>query len=57
MSGDSFASKGGTQNIAQGDEAIGQQNNVNQTVEGNGCIIAGTGPVHVVQQFNQSASP
>jgi hypothetical protein len=47
----------GAQNIAQGDHAIGKRTDVNQTSTGNGCIIAGTGPVHVVQQINPLPPP
>ncbi len=38
-----FNSKGGGQNIAQGENAIGRQENVTQTVIGDGCIFSGTG--------------
>lgn len=34
----------------------GERTDVNQTSTGNGCIIAGTGPIHVVQQINPSPS-
>lgn len=36
-----FDSKGGEQNIAQGDHSIGQQNSITQHVDGDGNIIAG----------------
>ncbi len=45
-----FESEGGTQNIAQGDGAIGQQNNsncVSQAVIGNGNVFSGSGDVHI----------
>ena len=50
-----FDSKGGPQNIAQGDHAIGQQNNsgcVKQTIIGDGNIAAGSGNVSI-GQLNQ----
>lgn len=42
-----FDSKGGEQNIGQGDHAVGKQVNVTQTVRGDGCIFSGTGNVTV----------
>ncbi|WP_417915423.1 tetratricopeptide repeat protein [Candidatus Electronema sp. JM] len=42
-----FDSKGGGQNIAQGENAIGRQENVTQEVRGDGCIFSGTGDVTV----------
>ncbi|WP_417909736.1 tetratricopeptide repeat protein [Candidatus Electronema sp. PJ] len=42
-----FDSKGGEQNVAQGNGAIGQQNNATQEVRGDGCIFSGTGNVTV----------
>ncbi|MGX9726180.1 MAG: tetratricopeptide repeat protein [Candidatus Electronema sp. VV] len=42
-----FDSKGGGQNIAQGDHAVGKQVNVTQSVSGHGCIFSGTGNVSV----------
>ncbi|MGR0481119.1 MAG: tetratricopeptide repeat protein [Candidatus Electronema sp. V4] len=42
-----FDSKGGGQNVAQGDHAIGKQVNVTQTVRGDGNIFSGTGNVTV----------
>jgi tetratricopeptide (TPR) repeat protein len=55
-----FNSKGGEQNIAQGDHSIGQQNNsgcVKQTSTGDGCIIAGTGNIYIGQYGSQPAPP
>jgi tetratricopeptide (TPR) repeat protein len=42
-----FDSKGGGQNVAQGDHAIGRQVNVTQELRGDGCICSGTGNVTV----------
>jgi tetratricopeptide (TPR) repeat protein len=44
-----FDSKGGEQNIAQGDHAIGKQVNVTQTVIGDGNIFSATGNLTVNQ--------
>ncbi|CAK8720499.1 MAG: TPR repeat-containing protein [Candidatus Electronema aureum] len=45
--GDTFDSKGGEQNIAQGDHATGKQENVTQEVRGDGNIFSNTGNVTV----------
>ncbi|CAK8719330.1 MAG: Tetratricopeptide repeat-containing protein [Candidatus Electronema aureum] len=42
-----FNSSGGEQNVGQGDHAIGKQENVTQTVRGDGNIFSGTGNVTV----------
>ena len=42
-----FDSKGGEQNVGQGDHAIGKQVNVTQEVRGDGNIVSGTGDVTV----------
>jgi tetratricopeptide (TPR) repeat protein len=56
--GNTFTNSGlGEQNSAQGDNAIGKKIDVNQTAHGNANIIAGTGPVHVVQQINPLPPP
>jgi tetratricopeptide (TPR) repeat protein len=47
--GDTFDSKGGEQNIAQGDHATGKQENVTQELRGDGNISSGTGNVTVNQ--------
>jgi hypothetical protein len=51
----------GEQNTAQGNEAIGKQvnnsNSATQTVDGNGNIIAGTGPVHVEEHHHYPTAP
>lgn len=55
MSGNSFDSKGGDQHIAQGDHAIGQQNNsgcVEQTLTGNENLLAGR-DIHYVGHLHQ----
>ncbi len=44
-----FTSKGGEQNIAQGENAIGKQENTAQPVSGDGNIFSGTGNVTVNQ--------
>jgi tetratricopeptide (TPR) repeat protein len=44
-----FDSKGSEQNIAQGDHAIGKQENATQPVSGDGHIFSGTGNVTVNQ--------
>jgi tetratricopeptide (TPR) repeat protein len=45
--GNTFDSKGGEQNIAQGDHATGKQENVTQELRGDGNISSGTGNVTV----------
>ncbi|MGR0480186.1 MAG: tetratricopeptide repeat protein [Candidatus Electronema sp. V4] len=45
--GDTFDSKGGEQNIAQGDHATGKHENVTQEMRGDGNIFSGTGDVTV----------
>jgi hypothetical protein len=41
-----FTNKDGGQNIAQGDGAVGKQENVTQEVSGDGNIFSGTGNVY-----------
>ncbi|CAK8719511.1 MAG: Tfp pilus assembly protein PilF [Candidatus Electronema aureum] len=55
-----FNSKGGDQNIAQGDHAIGQENNsgcVKQSVTGDGNVFSGSGNVHVEHHHHPAAPP
>ena len=49
MTDNTFESKGSDQNVAQGDGAVGKQENVGQEVDGDGSIFSGTGNVTVHQ--------
>ncbi|XCN73680.1 MAG: tetratricopeptide repeat protein [Candidatus Electrothrix aestuarii] len=54
MTDNTFESKGSDQNVAQGDGAVGKQENVGQEVDGDGSIFSGTGNVTVNKHYGIS---